>query len=143
MGLRFRNVKLPKGAVIKRATLKVFCVSDAWGTAAVDGVLKGEAADNPGPFEVANRLITTLPTTKAAKDWKLTPENPWKKSTWNESPDLTPIVQEIVNRAKWSPDNALVILYLMKESSGADRAFWAYDGGNPAAAARLIITYQP
>ncbi len=143
VGLRFAKVKLPKGAVIKRATLKVFCVSDFWGTAAVDGVLKGEAADNPGPFEVANRLITDLATTKAAKDWKLTPENPWKKSTWYESPDLTPIVQEIVNRAKWAPDNALVILFLMKESSGGDRAFYAYDAGNPAAAARLVITYQP
>ncbi len=143
VGLRFRNVQIPKGATIKRATLKVFCVSDLMATAAVDGVLKGEAADNPASFGADTRIVSELPTTKAAKDWKWTPATPWKKSTWFESPDLSAIVQEIVNRAKWSPNNALVILYLMNSGSEGDRAFYAFDAGNPAAAARLIITYQP
>ncbi len=143
VGLRFRNVKIPKGTLIKRATLKVFCVADTYGTASVDGVLKGEAADNPAPFESTDRMVTELTPTKATKDWTWTQDTPWKKSTWYESPDISAIVQEIVNRPKWSSDNALVILYLMNGASNGDRAFWAFEGGNPAAAARLIITYQP
>jgi hypothetical protein len=143
VGLRFRNVKIPQGATIKQATLKIFAVSDSWATAAVDGVLKGEAADNPAAFGDTSRIVSALPTTKASKAWSWTPENAWKKSTWYESPDLSAIVQEIVNRPKWAPDNALVLLYLMNTASDGDRMFWSYESGNPAAAPRLIVTYQP
>jgi subtilisin family serine protease len=143
VGLRFRTVKIPQGAVIKRASLKVFSVSSYWATANVDGFLKGEAADNPAPFGTDTRIVTQLATTHAATDWKWTSANTWKASVWYESPDITAIVQEIVNRPKWASDNALVILYLMNSPSDSDRAFYAFDCGNPAAAARLVITYQP
>jgi len=143
VGLRFRNVKIPQGSTIKRASLKVFSVSASYGTAEVDGLLVGEAADNPPAFDVEGRRISDVTPTKASVAWKLTADKPWAKSTWYESPDITSIVQEIVKRPKWASDNALVIIFGPTTNADSDRAFWAYDGGNPAAAARLFITYQP
>jgi subtilisin family serine protease len=141
-GLRFRNVKIPQGALIKRATLKVQCFATYWNTAAVDGVLKGEAADNPPAFDATTRIVTELPTTQASTAWPWTQDAPWTKGTWYESPDIGPIIQEIVRRPDWTSDNALVLVYGVRSRSSSDRAFWSYDG-DPAAAPILTITYQP
>lgn len=139
-GMRFRNVTIPAGATISRASLKVFTTIFP-ATADVDGLLVGEAADNPGPFGAASRLIWQLPTTTASTGWKLTPDNRWLGSTWYESPDLGPVLQEIVNRPGWASGNALVILFTTGTASTSDRTFWAYNG-YPTSAPKLSITYQ-
>ncbi len=54
------------------------------------------------------------------------------------SPDLSPIVHEIVNREGWSSGNALAFVITGTGRRTAD----AYDG-DPALAPRLHITYRP
>jgi len=142
-GLRFCNLRIPSGAVISRASLQICTTDDKYGlTADIDGVLKGEAADNPSAFGMTSRLVGQLSTTGASTDWKWTQKEPWLQNTWYESPDISPIIQEIVNRPGWSSGHSLVIIYTINTSSGDDRRFWAYDG-NPSRAPRLTITYLP
>jgi hypothetical protein len=140
-GMRFRNVKLPQGASIKSASLKIFSASTNL-TADIDGVLKGEAADNPPVFGDWDQIITQLPTTKASVAWKWTQDNPWTKSTWYQSPDISTIIQELVNRPKWASDNALVLIYTVNTDTDSERQFWGGEA-NPAAAPKLSITYVP
>lgn len=138
-GIRFQGVKIPQGALIKSATLKVrSCTSGL--TGALDGILYAEAANNAEDF--SERKISQLTKTEASVPWVWGADAPWTASTWYDSPDIASLVQEVVDRNGWKSDNALVIIYWTKSYSGSDRKIWAYEG-NPAHAAKLTITYQP
>ncbi|MCU0917488.1 MAG: S8 family serine peptidase, partial [Planctomycetes bacterium] len=144
VGLRFRAVKIPQGSTINKATLKI-CAHSAGLEADVDGLLKGEAADSAGSFATDSRIVGSLPTTTASKAWKwVGPEDdPWTANAWYESPDIAAVIQEIVNRPGWTADNALVVIYTFNQMSfGDERRFWSFNG-DPAKAAKLVITYQP
>jgi hypothetical protein len=141
-GMRFCGVKVPQGATINRASLQI-CANPNGLTAAVEGVIKGEAADNPSAFGTTSRIVAQLAVTTASKDWKWTQDKPWVANAWYESPDISAVIQEIVNRSGWTSDSALVLIYTVSQPSfGDERRFWAFDG-NPWNAAKLVITYQP
>ena len=136
--VRFHNVKIPKGVEIKSAILKV----SPYVTGTIDEVetvLSAEAADNPGDF--TDRAVSQLTKTSASQEWSWPDDGSWIEDTWYVSPDIRNVIQEIVDRPAWTPDNAIVVI-VSAVSSKSDRKFWAYDG-KPSNAARLTITYQP
>jgi subtilisin family serine protease len=137
--LRFCAIRIPQGATIVGATLKI-CAASAK-TVEVDGVLKGEAADNASAF-TSGGWQTTRPMTAASMGWKWTAAEPWVANVWYDSPDLGPVIQEIVDRPGWSSGDALVVFYTVNTLSSSNREFWAYDN-NPNKAAKLSITYEP
>jgi len=141
-GMRFRNVKVPQGATILHATLKI-CANPNGLKARLDGLVKSEAADNPAGFTPTGRLVWQLTTTNASVAWKWTTDAPWSADTWYDSPDIGAVVQEIVNRPGWASDNAIVLIYAPSAVMfGDERRFWSYDG-DPTKAVKLSITYQP
>ena len=136
--VRFRNVKIPKGVEIKSAILKI----SPYVTGTIDEVetvLSAEAADNPGDF--TDRAVSQLTKTSASQEWSWPDDGSWIEDTWYVSPDIRNVIQEVVDRPAWTPDNAIVVI-VSAVSSKSDRKFWAYDG-KPSNAARLTITYQP
>jgi subtilisin family serine protease len=148
-GMRFCNVTIPQGSTIRGASLQICATGDTsahhpyFGSMpAVDGLLKGEATDNAAPFGITTQMIAQLATTIASTDWKWTEDKPWGKDEWYESPDIGPIIQEVVDRPGWSSGNALVIIYTVNQLGVEDRIFWSYEG-SPSKAAMLTITYQP
>ena len=141
-GMRFASVTIPQGSTILHASLKICAHPDGL-TAWTDGFLKGEAADNPPEFGTASHFIGPAPTTTASTPWKWTDANPWEANAWYESPEISAVLQEIVDRPGWASDNALVIVYTFgQDSFGDERRFWSYDG-DPTKAAKLTITFQP
>jgi subtilisin family serine protease len=136
-GMRFPNIEIPQGATIVGATLKVCAVTST--DFDVDGFLKGEAVDNASAF-TSGQTISALPMTTASTNWKWTQDEPWIDNTWYESPNIGPIIQEIVNRPGWYTDHALVIIYMVNNASSGSRAFMAADT-NPSLAPKLSITY--
>jgi len=138
-GMRFRGVKIPQGALIKSATLKIRSCSSGL-TGSLEGVLYAEAADNSEDFGA--RKISQLTKTETSVSWIWEADAPWTASTWYDSPDIAGLVQEVVDRDGWKSDNAMVIVYWTRSYAGSDRKIWAYDG-NAAHAAKLVITYQP
>lgn len=141
VGMRFQGVKIPQGAEIKSATLKI-CAYTSGLTGAFDGLIHAEAADNPADFSGSGRAASQLPRTDASQIWNWKSSMPWSSNTWYESPDIGAVVQEVVDRPGWSADNALVMIFLADSYAGVDRKFWSYDG-NPENAAKLTVTYQP
>ncbi len=84
-----------------------------------------------------------MTATTASASWKWTQDEPWTANAWLESPDLKSVIQEIVNRPGWSSDNVLVVIYTINTVTfGDERRFWSFDG-DPAKAAKLVITCQP
>ena len=136
VGLRFENVTVPQGATVTAAYLQ-FTVDE---TTDVDTsvTLQGEANDNPALFAETAANISSRPRTSATVTW--TPP-PWTKvddaGADQQSPDLTDIVQEIVDRPGWQSGNALAFIL----SGTGHRVARAFDG-KAKEAALLHIDYE-
>ncbi len=136
-GMVFRNVNIPQGTRILSARLKIRAHTSRL-TDVAYGVIQAEAANNAAAFG-SSRHIASLPRTSASVNWDL--DQPWSADAWYESPDIAEVVQEVINRAGWSANNALAILYSSR-SEGGYRNFSAYDRGSDYAP-MLEITYVP
>jgi hypothetical protein len=131
LGLRFTGVHIPRGAKINSAYLTLVAHTSRTGTC--DATIKGEASDNPSTFSTYSDFINR-PRTTAYTTWSM--PNTTAGTAYN-SPDISNIIQEIVNRAGWQPGNALVIFI-----SGGDnyRSWYSYDG-SAANAAKLTVDF--
>ncbi len=104
---RFINLNIPKGVNITKATLTL---SYNWRSAAsTKTILYGENSDNTSAFGINNNDISSRPKTAASVSWNNIPSGAW--GTPFTSPDISGIVQEIVNRAGWSDGNSITILH--------------------------------
>ena len=137
-GMVFRNVNIPQGTEIISAYLKIQSHDNR-----LDGIIYGkieaEAADDAASLG-GSRHVGSLPKTSASVNWDH--YEPWVENTWYESPDITGVIQEVVDRAGWSPNNSLTILYSTRDSEGGYRNFSSYDRGSDLAP-KLEITYVP
>ena len=102
---RFTNVTIPNAATISSASLQVnpgVTSSASCGTSIV-GIANDNAAA-PANFSDANAPSGGLTT--ATVSWTF---GAWTAGTWDTSPDISTVIQEIINRAGWSSGNALVV----------------------------------
>lgn len=135
VGMRFNNVTVPQGAVITNAYIQ-FTVDE--GTSGDIRVwVQGEASDNAGTFTTTNADISSRPLTNASVEW--TPAN-WPtvgvSGSAQQTPDLRPIVQEIVNRPGWGINNSMAFVVY----GDGKRVSESVDGSSTQAP-QLIIDY--
>jgi hypothetical protein len=134
-GMIFRNVNVPKGAEIIGAHLTLL-PHELHSGGVVDGAIHAEATDHAEPFSNSRRAGSGL-RTSASVDWTMA--ETWPAGTWCDSPDISEVVAEIVNRDGWCANNSIAIL-LSPRQAGGYRCFSSYDG-NHAEAPKLEITY--
>jgi hypothetical protein len=135
VGLRFRNLGLPQGATILGA--RVQFSSDEIDTGSADLVIEGQASDDAATFERVDGNVTDRPRTSASVFWDPPAWTSSKASGADQrTPELTAIVQEIVDRPGWSDGNALVLIV----TGSGTRTARSYDG-TPARAAILEVEY--
>jgi hypothetical protein len=124
IGIRFRDLPVPQGATITNAYLQ-FRV-DGVSTAATDLQIRTVAADNTPTYTTALNDASSRPTTTQAVTWQ--PPG-WStvgaEGAAQRTPDLTPLVQAVINRAGWNPGNALAFHIT---GTGMRKAV-AYEGG--------------
>ena len=113
-GLRFRNINIPKGAIIDSA----FIVLHSHEGKSADDVARitivGQAADHAQTFD-ETALITDRPRTVASTLWEVAQE--WELWGAYRTPDVKNVLQEIVSLNGWNSGNALA-LFLMGENQG-------------------------
>jgi type IV pilus assembly protein PilY1 len=116
-GMRFRNVAIPQGATILSAELE-FVADESDSAIGFTLRIQGEATDDANTYTTVDGNITSRPTTTSFTDW-MDPE-PWTADDIYKTPDITAIVQEIINRPGWVPDNdmALTIQYAPGSATG-------------------------
>ena len=133
VGLRFNNINIPQGATITSASIQFTAEAITTGTSNL--IIRGEDADNTVNFNVSKP--STRPTTSASVNWSPPDWNSaGEKGAAQLTPDLSSIVQEIVDRSGWSDGNSMVFII----SGTGERDAEPYDG-NPSEAARLAIEY--
>jgi hypothetical protein len=134
-GIRFQNVTIPQGATITAATLSPdFVNATNSGTATIFG----EAADNAGTYVASSNNISGRSQTTHSASWAMSGVT---SSGFQSSPDLTAIVQEIVNRAGWSSGNAMSFLLQITHNNVNTAPVNTYDQ-SPGNAAQLNVTYS-
>ena len=136
IGVRFRNIALPQGATITNAYMEFMAYQNRTGGGA-SFTIQGVNQADPSSFSSYPRyLLRDKPKTAAAVTWSGIPS--WYKNSSYQSPDVSSIVQEIVNRADWEPGNDMMMV--MSNITGV-RGAYTYNG-KPSGAATLVIEYQ-
>lgn len=109
VGLRFTNLTIPNRATITRAYLQF--EADETQCEATNLLVQGQAADNAKVFGSGSGDISTRPRTAASTSWS---PPAWalvgEAGSNQRTPDLSAVIQEIVNRPGWASGNALAII---------------------------------
>ncbi len=136
IGLRFPNLRVPKNAEIISSSIE-FEV-DQYRSGFLSMQIAGQSHDNPPTFSTDNRDISRRSTTSKKVNWNNLPV--LATNAKMTTADLSPIVQEIVNRGGWKSGNAMVFL-LSRLSGNALRELESYNG-EPASAPTLRVRYK-
>ncbi len=137
VGVRFQSVEVPPGATILGAHIEF--VADEAHSGATSLTIAGQAADNPATFaSTASNISSRIQTAEVV---------PWVPDAWavgevHQTPDLSQVVQEIVDRGGWSMGNSMAFVV---EGSGK-RVAVSYDADPPfteADAPLLVVDYLP
>jgi hypothetical protein len=106
VGVRFTNVGIPQGANITNAYVE-FTV-DETSTGSCSLTIKAQDTDNAGAFTSATGDVSNRTTTQASVAWSPVA---WDTiHSTQQTPDLTSVIQEVVDRQGWQNGNALAII---------------------------------
>jgi hypothetical protein len=136
VGLRFVNILIPQGTQVTIAYVEfeVDAVDKEGSSYAVNLIIEGELTPNATPFLDATNNITNRPLWTTAKvKWSI-PAWTATNVKWR-TPDISPIIQEIVNQAGWAGGNALILIFRDDKSNPSKglREAEAFEGEAPAA----------
>jgi hypothetical protein len=109
VGIRFRNITIPQNATIDSAYIQFTVDETDSGNTHVK--IYGEDTDNAAQYSDSDYDITNRPKTSGSVTWNI-PEwdNVGDSGADQRTPDLTSIVQEIVNRGGWSSGNSMAFI---------------------------------
>ena len=110
VGMRFNNVFIPSDATLVDAYVQ-FQVDEVNLNPNVALTIQGQAIDDAPTFTVTPGDITSRQLTTASVPW--TPP-PWptegEAGADQRTPDITPLLQEIIDRPGWSNGNSLALI---------------------------------
>lgn len=107
-GFRFPNVTIPKDALIEEAYLE-FTVDGPYDNNILSEIY-GELSPNPQPFGPPPSRPADRSRTFSFLTWSVPSTDPWQLSQTRRTPDLTPVLQEIIDQGNWQPGNAVAFI---------------------------------
>ena len=134
VGIRFTNVQIPQGANITNVYIEF--TADESQSGATSLTIHGEDRNNAGRFQDSRYNISNRRRTSASVNWPNLPA--WTTGNTYRTPDLTAIVQEIVDRGGWNSGNAMVFII----TGSGHRTAESYNGSQ-SSAPLLHIEYLP
>ena len=136
IGLRFNQVNIPNGGIILNAYIQ-FEVDEINNTAG-EMTIHGEASNSSQSFSPTIGNISQREKTGASMQWIPALWNQMGEiGTKQRTPDLSHIVQQIVNRNGWSSGNSMSFII----SGSGQRVARSYDG-DPSGGALLFCEYS-
>ncbi len=133
VGIRFTNVEIPQGAAITNAYL-TFTVDEVT-TDTCDLTIYAQNADHAALFTTSSGNISSREKTVSSVNWS---PQAWSSVGQKfNTPDLTDVVQEVVDRSGWNVGNNMVFVL----TGTGKRTAESYNG-SPANAPLLHVTYE-
>jgi hypothetical protein len=118
VGLRFVGVDVPKGATILSASLQFR--ADETGSSTTALSIAAQATGNPAAFTTASGDISNRPLSTQQVGWTVPAWSKGDQGPAQTTPDVSAVVQEIVNRGDWAAGNALVVVITGSGQRAAD-----------------------
>lgn len=137
-GIRFYNVTIPKGSTILSAKITFNC-QEVYDDIICNVRIKGEKVDNAAIFTSHSDFDGRTRTTEY-KDWSSIPA--WLLNTDYDSPDISNVIQEIINRAGWASGNYLVLFIADNGSNVAAGRYVKSWNSSTTYCARLTVTWS-
>ena len=139
IGMRFNNVAIPQGAVVSKAYIQFTVDEDDAQAGTV--VLKAEDVDNSGAFVNSNFNVSSRATTGDSVLWQNIPVWPVTGVAGpdQQTPDISALVQTVVNRGGWTSGNSLTII----ASGTGERTAESYDGSSGQAPLLVVEFVVP
>jgi len=107
--LRFSSVPVAKGAKIAKAYLELEVDETKDGSKPANVIIEAQLVPNaPGIADATGNLSGRSPLTTAKVKWSV--PNWTTTSEKFQSPDLSAVIQEVVNQAGWASGNALLLI---------------------------------
>ena len=106
VGIRFANLMIPQGKKIEQAYIQFTC--DEPSTEPTKVMIHVEDADNAVTFTEAPKNVSSRRLIQQGVEWYIPGWDKEGRSSEKErTPDLTALVQQMVNRPQWQEGNAL------------------------------------
>ena len=141
-GVRFRNFTVPRGSKIQSAKIKLY-IPYTWSHDDPNCKIWGHDVGDSPPFQLGENLpdLINRPRTSVYVYWSAADVG---TQTWVETPDISSIIQEIVDRSDWQFGNAITILFIGEKTGESYHCIQAgtYDL-NKNNAPKLEVTYIP
>nr|WP_298109060.1 PilC/PilY family type IV pilus protein [uncultured Pseudomonas sp.] len=141
--LRFQNVGIPRGATVQSARLDF--VPAASNDSTVDSdeqlslQLRAELTGDAAQITAGENVVGRAPKTSALTTWNVPEWSAASPPTHQPGPDVTNLVQEVVNLGSWCGNNAMAF-FLQPESGNSARQAFSLDGA-PGLQPTLTVTY--
>ena len=138
-GLRYQDLNIPRGAVITNAYIRFS--SSGFNSGATNLNFSGELIGNSITFSDSSNNISARTKTSNSVLWDT--DNDWPISDQTlVSPDLSSIVQEIVDQSDWCGGNALnIIIDGQGISTASERASPSFEDGE-GLGPQLVVIYD-
>ncbi|MCT4644229.1 MAG: IPT/TIG domain-containing protein [Carboxylicivirga sp.] len=150
IGTRFRNVEIPKGAVVTKAYIQFTC--DDTGSDPCKMRIFGEAKDSgeftDTPFNISSRTKTSESVLWDIAPWEVVDE----RGEAQRTADLSNVVQEIIDHADWTKGGNMTFVLTIeegKDGTGREAETWSAEGDEAGddvnageESASLIIEYK-
>ncbi len=111
IGIQYDTLGIPQGATINSATIAI-TVDNTGSTGDNNITIFAEAVDNSTVFASTLANITSRSRTTASVAWVLaiSPTDAGLIGTQVVTPDISAVIQEVVNRPGWSDNNLLTLM---------------------------------
>jgi len=139
-GFRFQDIQVSDSTEVLNAHLE-FTVDGTYNNE-IHIRFYGEAVDNSLTFSATNKP-SDRPLTTQSVDWYLTSNEEWVWNTKHNSPNIAPILREIISRPGWTAGKAISIIVKNVSSSNEHRRVYAFEREGQAGAAKLVINAPP
>jgi len=148
VGIRLLDIQIPQGATITSAWVQFSAddINNDYHVPAVSLIIEGELSPNPVTFNSEKTAdITSRPVTTASVVWDV-PQ--WMVTHLmgpdEQTPEISAIIQEIINQPDWAAGNAIVLLFKDNPANPSlmgTRESEAFDG-EPTEAPLLHIEFE-
>ena len=133
--VRFK-LDVSRGATIDSAVINFTAKGNSAGANTL--TFTAQTSNDASAFGASNRNLSARNMTSASVSWS---PGAWTDGQTYPSPDLSALVQEVVNRSGWNPNQHLVIK--VTASTANKRAARTYDyNGNNSQSPQLLVSYQ-
>ncbi|MDH4471740.1 MAG: PKD domain-containing protein [Fluviicola sp.] len=138
MGVRFQNVNVPQGAIISNARIRFRADETDAFSSQMNIYIKAEDVNNSAQFTTTAGNISGRTLTTAMYTWPDGSVPGWTADTYYDTPNLSTVIQEVVDRGGWNSGNAMSFVFWSDLAESSERVAYAYEGGSPA---QLVFDY--